>query len=246
MAAFEVRREGSVSIWSVLGSGDERRIEDLLQMYARLFPQYAHYVPRMRRRAAFGAERRAGHVVHYWLVEVDGRPAGLRTFRYVHSRHAGLAHALAIAPDYREVTVDGQRLSMYLARACLEQVQADALERGGAPVTGMVNEVDSPRLMEHYRKHGILELPARYVEPIFPAEQDGRSRAEELSLVRFAPMTLGFLPGPGQPPAALSSEVVADFAQAFLIDHYGLPAAHPRVQAVLDSIPVLSSGLNMP
>ena len=53
-------------------------------------------------------QHREGHVLHYWLIEVDGKPAGIRTFRYVRHRHCGLAHALAIDPSYREVMIEGQ------------------------------------------------------------------------------------------------------------------------------------------
>ncbi len=240
MAARLIRSEGDVKIWSLLGSRDNARIEAMLSLYAELFPQYSHYLPRMRRRAEFGEERRAGHVVHYWLVEVDGKPAAIRTFRYVRERHVGLAHALAVEPAYRKVTVDGQRLSMFLVHACLDQVIADAKRLGDGQVYGMVNEVESPHLMEHYRKNGILELPVDYVEPVFPAEQSGRSRIEEIALVHFSPMFLGFLPSIIQRIQFYTGELIADFAMAFLVDHYGLPVEHPRVQAVLNSIPVLS------
>lgn len=240
MASQLIRHEGPVKIWSLLGSGDVARIEAMLRLYAELFPQYAHYVPRMRRRAEFGAEHRPGHVVHYWLVEVDGRPAAIRTFRYVRGRQVGLAHALAVEPAFREVMAGGQRLSMFLVHACLDQMIADAERLGDAPVLGMVNEVESPRLMEHYIKNGIVELPVKYVEPIFPPEKPGRSHSDEIALVHFSPMFLGFLPNPDLEEQTYTSELIADFAMAFLVDHYGLPPEHPQVQAVLASIPVLS------
>jgi GNAT superfamily N-acetyltransferase len=237
MAARLIREEGRVTIRELLGSGDQPRLESMLEMYARLFPQYAHYVPRMRRRAAFGAEHRPGHIVHYWLAEVDGRPAGLRTFRYVRYREAGLAHALAVDPSYRDVQAGGRRLSMFLVHACLEQVTEDARRTGEGPPRGMVNEVDSPRLMQHYKRNGLQELPVKYVEPIFPAGQAAPGTDRELELIRFAPMILGFLPNPAAKTNGLNADAVADFASAFLIDHYGLPADHPQVRAVLDSIP---------
>jgi hypothetical protein len=238
MTARLVREENGVTIWELLGSGDSPRLEAMLGLYESLFPQYAHYVPRMRQRAAFGPVRRPGQVVHYWLAEVDGRPAGLRTFRFVESRRVGLAHSLAVDPAFREVQVNGRRLSMFLIQACLEQVIEDARESGTGPALGMVNEVDSTRLMEHYKRNGIRELPLRYVEPIFPGSQPGRSAAEELALVRFEPMILGFLPNPQVNVNRYDRPLLVDFSSAFLIDHYGLPAAHPQVQAVLNSIQV--------
>ncbi|MBN2117207.1 MAG: hypothetical protein JW730_11580 [Anaerolineales bacterium] len=240
MASQLVRSEGDVKIWSLLGLGDSARIEALLSLYAELFPQYAHYVPRMRRRAEYGEEHRAGHIVHYWLLEVDGQPAGLRTFRYVRERRVGLAHALAVKPAYRTVNVGEQRLSMFLVRACLDQIIADSERLGDEFTFGMVNEVESPNLMEHYRRNGILELPVKYMEPVFPGEHPGRTRAEEIALVRFAPMFLGILPDTRRGIPFYTSDMVASFALAFLVDHYGLPVEHPQVQSMLNSIPALS------
>lgn len=240
MASQLIRSEGNIKIWSLLGSGDTARIEAMLSLYAELFPQYAHYVPRMRRRAEYGEEHRAGHIVHYWLLEVGGQPAALRTFRYVHGRRVGLAHALAVKPVYRAVSVGQQRLSMYLVHACLDQIIADSKRLGDKFTFGMVNEVESPNLMEHYKRNGILELPAAYTEPVFPAEKPGRTREGEIELVRFAPMFLGLLPDTTQGIPFYTRDLVANFALAFLVDHYGLPVQHPQVQSILNSIPALS------
>ena len=182
MTARLIREEGPVKVWELIDSGDQARIEAMLELYSELFPQYAHYVPRLRRRAALCAEHRTGHIVHYWLVEVNDQPAGIRTFRYVRSRQCGLAIALAIDPMYREIVVAGKRLSLFLVQACLDQVIADAKRLGDPPPLGMVNEVEYPRLMDHYKHYGIVELPVKCVEPVFPPEQEGRGRAEELEL----------------------------------------------------------------
>jgi hypothetical protein len=152
----------------------------------------------------------------------------------------GLAHALAVDPAFRHVTVEGKRLSMFLASLCLEQILADAIAYGDAPALGIANEVEYPRLMQHYKQHGVIELPVKYVEPIFSSEELSRTREEALALIQFSPMTLGFLPDPASEARPYSSEVISDIALAFLVDHYGLPPGHPQVQAVLQSIPVLS------
>jgi hypothetical protein len=240
MAPGLIHSEEHLKVWSLLGSGDTPRVEAMLGLYAELFPQYAHYLPRMRRRSEFGEEHRPGHFVHYWLVEVDGQPAAIRIFRYLLGRHLGLAHALAVGPAYRGVEVGGQRLSMFLVHACLDQIVRDAERLGNESVLGMVNEVESPQLMKHYRANGIMEVPVEYVEPVFPPELPGRTRTEEIPLIDFSPMFLGFLPNPRLGGQTFSSELITDFALAFLVDHYGLPLQHPRVQEVLASIPVLS------
>ncbi len=236
MTARLIRMDGSVKVWELNGSGDEARIEAMLELYARLFPQYAHYVPRMRQRARFGEEHRLGHIVHYWLIEVDGQPAGLRTFRYIRTRNCGIAIALAVDPIFREVLVNGYKLSMFLIHTCLDQIITDAEQIGAPPVLGMVSEVEFPRLMEHYKHNGMQELPIKYLEPIFPP----KLKVNEAAPIQFMPTILGFLPNPKLGGHAYDAKNVADFALAFLVDHYGLPVDHPQVQAVLNSIHVMS------
>ncbi len=236
MPAPLVKQVENIAIYELLGSGDDLKAEAMLALYTRLFQQYQHYVPRMRRRAQFGSEHRKGHVVHYWLIEVDGKAVGLRTFRYVHDRHCGLAHALAVDPAYREIVVDGHRLAVFIIYECLAQVVRDAKERGDAPVLGMVNEVEPDRLMEHYIRNGLVQLPLNYVEPIFPPEVQGRSRLEELAITRFSHMHMGFLPNPEAKVEKYTREMIADFVRAFLVDHYGLPEEHPAVLEVIETI----------
>jgi hypothetical protein len=236
MPAKLIFEQGNVAIYDVLNSDDTPRIEALLELYGRLFPQYQRYTPRMRRRAQFGSEHREGHIVHYWLVEVDGQPAGLRTFRYVKKRHCGLAHALAVDPLFRKVEVQGKRLAVFIIYECLAQIIRDAAEQGDTPPLGMVNEVEPERLMEHYTRNGLVQLPIQYVEPIFPPEVEGRSRADELAATVFAPMRMGFLPNPNMKIETYSRAMITEFALAFLSDHYGLPENHPTVISVLASI----------
>ncbi|MCC7119428.1 MAG: hypothetical protein IT310_12960 [Anaerolineales bacterium] len=238
MPAALIKRVGEVAIYDLLGSQDEARIEKMLGLYQKLFPQYQHYVPRMRRRAEFENEHRAGHVVHYWLIEVNGSAAGIRTFRYLRNRHCGLAHSLAVDPKYRKVQVGERRLAVFMIYECLAQIIRDAEARGDAPALGMVNEVEPSALMEHYIRNGLTQLPVQYVEPIFPPEAPGRSRAEELAQAHFSPMRMGFLPNPNSAVKTYSREQIASFVQAFLVDHYGLPQNHPVVLQVINSISV--------
>lgn len=236
MSAYLIKQEGNVAIYDLIGSGDDERIESMLGLYAKLFPQYQHYVPRMRRRAKFRNEHRPGHVVHYWLVEVDGQPAGLRTFRYIREKHCGLAHALAVDPAFREVHVLDKRLAVYLIYECLAQIVRDAKDRKDVLPLGIVNEVEPDRLMEHYKHNGLLQLPLKYVEPIFPPEVEGRSRLEDLAITRFSHMHMGFLPNTDAKVDKYTHAMISDFVLAFLVDHYGLPEEHPAVLEVLETI----------
>lgn len=229
-------QKDNVAIYELLGSGDEQRIEAMLGLYQNLFPQYQHYVQRMRRRASYPNEHRENNIVHYWLVELNGQPVGLRTFRYVRHRHCGLAHALAVHPNARATLVDDKKLAVFVIYECLQQIIRDAKECGDVPVLGMVNEVETERLMEHYERNGLIKFPLKYVEPIFPPYVAGRSREDELALVKFSPMHMGFLPNPEIKIEAYTKEMLTDFVLAFLVDHYGLPQTHPTVVETLNSI----------
>ncbi len=238
MSALLVKQEEKVQVYDLLGSADDERIEKMLGLYEKLFPQYQHYVPRMRRRARFGNEHREGHIVHYWLIEVDGQPAGIRTFRYIRNRHCGLAHSLAVDPKFREVRVMGRRLAVFIIYECLAQIIRDAKQLGDPPVLGMVNEVEPDHLMEHYIRNGLVQLPLKYAEPIFPPEVPGRSRLEELAITHFSPMHMGFLPNPEIKIDKYNRKLITDFVNAFLVDHYGLPEDHPAVLDVIQTISV--------
>src|SRR5258708_35618821 len=101
MAARLVRSEQGVKVWSLIGSGDSRRVEAMFKLYAELFPLYAHYLPRMRRPAEFSEEHRPGPLVHYWLAEGGGLPAAVRSFRYVHGTHGVVGHDIAGGTEVR-------------------------------------------------------------------------------------------------------------------------------------------------
>jgi len=233
-----VTQKENTAIYELLGSRDEQRIESMLGLYQMLFPQYQHYVERMKRRVQYPNEHRENNIVHYWLIEIDGKPVGLRTFRYVRHRHCGLAHALAIHPDFRDTVVDDKKLSVFIIYECLHQIIRDAKENNDTPVLGMVNEVETSRLMEHYERNGLIQLPLKYVEPIFSPESLGKSRDEELAMIKFSPMHMGFLPNPEIKIEKYTKEMITDFVLAFLVDHYGLPKTHPVVLETLNSIKV--------
>ncbi len=223
-----VRAVGAVCIYDVLDSADQQRIDALLKIYADLFPQYAHYTARMQQRVYKPAENAAGHVVHYWLVEVNQQAAGIRTFRYIPSRRCGIAHALAVYPEFRHKMVNGMRLSHFIIVSCLEQIIEDAKQRGLPAPCGMVNEVDYPNLMKHYEMMGIHRLNIDYKEPIF--SKNGTHEIE------FHPMFLGLLPNPEANCDFADKSVISNFALAYLVDHYGLNEDNQDVQKILQSV----------
>lgn len=225
-----------VTIHEILDSDDSARVETMLALYGELFPDYKHYIPRMRRRSILSAHARPGHISHYWLVEVDDKPVGLTTFRYVHSRTCGLGISFGLLPEARSISVKGQRLSTFIISSIMHQLLADAKQMGASAFYGLITEVEHLGLMEHYKRMGMLQLPINYLEPVFPSEVHGRSRQAELELVNFLPVILGITPNPEVGQIQFDRTALVNFALAFLVDHYGLPEKNLYVRSVLQSI----------
>lgn len=232
----ELIHEGSqLTIFEILGSGDKERIESLLALYSQLFPKYAHYVNRMQRRSSAPPDAREGHIAHYWLIEYERQPIGMATFRYIHKRNCGAGIAFGIVPETRSIRVKDERLSKYVISIILRQLAEDCEKLSSSDYWGLITEVEHPELMGHYKRMGMYELPIKYYEPIFPSE-NGKLPRDELDLIKFIPVILGITPNPKVPFQNYDSEILCDFAAAFLIDHYGLPENHEIVRSVLESI----------
>ena len=232
MVADLVSSRDGLSIYELLASGDEERLDAMFALYAEFFPEYAHYVPRMRRRAVFEPDKRDGHIAHYWLFEYEGKPVGLTTFRYIVERECGLGVSFAIHTDARSIRIGQQRLSAFVISRIMKQLRDDAA-RTDTKLYGLVTEVEHRGLMEHYKKMGMLELPMRYYEPIYTPEEDDEDLQSRIDKLSFMPVILAITPN-GE--LELTKPLLKKFAEAFLIDHYELPRSHPMLQKTLQSI----------
>ncbi len=221
-----------LDIYELLASGDAERVEEMLALYARFFPEYAHYLPRMRRRAQFPPDNREGHLAHYWLFEYEGKPVGLTTFRYIVARECGLGISFALDTEARAIRVGKQRLSAFIISQIMKQLAEDAA-RTNTRMYGLVTEVEHESLMAHYKTMGMIELPMQYYEPVYPPEKEGDDLQTRIEKISFIPVILAITPNGN---FKSSQSVLKDFAEAFLIDHYELPREHEMVQKTLDSI----------
>ena len=232
MTAEQVCSNDGLVIYELLASDDDERLEAMLALYAKFFPEYAHYLPRMRRRAAFPGDRREGHLTHYWLFEYEGKPVGLTTFRYIAKRACGIGVSFAIENASRSIRIGKQRLSAFVIGKIMQQLNQDAEQMNGE-LYGLVTEVEHKNLMEHYKTMGMLELPMKYVEPIYPPEEEGEDLQSRIEKISFVPVYLAITVNK---EFTLSTSLLRKFAEAFLIDHYELPKSHPMVQKTLMSI----------
>jgi len=229
MAESLVFSQEGVEIYELLGSGDCDRLDAMLALYAQYFSEYAHYVPRMRRRAQHPSEKREGQVAHYWLFEYEGKPVGLTTFRYIVKRECGLGVSFAVDTAARSICVNNQRFSAFVISQIMKQLKKDAA-RTDTGLYGLVTEVEHRSLMEHYKKMGMLELPMQYFEPVYPPE-NGDNLQSRIEKITFIPVILAVIPNGG---FALNKPMLTNFTEAFLIDHYELSKSHPMVKKMLD------------
>lgn len=216
-------------------SGNTTYLPTLETILTDLMPQYAHYIPRIRKVAANAPDFETGFVQHQWLCLVDGEPAGIIIFKYVAQRACGLGLDFAIIPQYRHYQWGGQRLAYILLQLCLHQLQLDAEKHGRKPSLGLLVEVEpTGKLVAQYQRYGFLTLPINYHEPPFiihtPTDH-GRLTDEA-----FLPMKLGIFPS--QPANHYQdAAVLKALIYAFLIDHYGMIDTHWSVQQAIQSIP---------
>lgn len=230
MSASLIIENNEIKIFDLLGSNDEKRIEAMLSLYSNFFPDYAHYSPRMRKRAKLPSASREGHLVHYWLIEYQNKPIGLTTFRYISHRKCGLGIAFALDPSVRALKIAKIPLSAFVIAQILTQLESDSKKMGDSEMLGLVTEVEHATLMQHYKKFGMIELPINYYEPVFPPE--GAKNRE----IKFIPVFLGITPNPKFPCDCFSPSNSENFALAFLVDHYNLDEEHEKVKEVVQSI----------
>ncbi|MDK1028473.1 MAG: hypothetical protein QGM50_09155 [Anaerolineae bacterium] len=231
-----IYEDSQIKIFELLGSGDTKRIEAMMRLYRQLFPEYAHYTKRMEKRTAFPPERRSGQIAHYWLVEQNNKPIGFTTFRYLHKRKCAIGVAFGIETEARKQNIHDQRLSTFVTSEVMGQLERDSELLGAPDFWGLVTEVEHRDLMEHYKRTGMIELPIKYYEPIFPVESNGKSPQDRLEAVEFKVAILGIIPNPKVSIRNYVNNVLRDFALAFLVDHYGLPEDHEIVNSVTNSI----------
>lgn len=231
-----IYEDSQIRIVELLGTGDKERLETMLTLYSWLFPEYAHYTVRMRRRASLPQVTRPGHIAHYWLIEAGSKSAGLCTFRYIQRRNCGIGVAFGLNPATRAIVVREERLSKFVISMIMEQLAKDCSVMGSPDYLGLVTEVEHRKLMDHYVQLGMYELPISYFEPIFPVEKH-HEPGIPCRPSKYEPVFLGMTPNPVIGYKKYRCEELADFALAFLVDHYGLQSDHETVRTVLKSIP---------
>ncbi|MDD2923485.1 MAG: hypothetical protein PHQ36_14460 [Anaerolineales bacterium] len=215
------------------------RLDDLLDVYLDLFPEYARYIAVMRRRANRPPNATRPFIEHQWLALIDGRPAGLVVFKYNYKRNCGLGLDLGVRPDFRKTkaTYQGQtRLAKILIDLRHEQIARDAFSFGNPLPLGVLVEVESPKVVARFMEYGMQLLPIEYFEPPVTEDAFELVNLDEIEKTGFKPMHLGAYPIDRGEFNLEDPVQISRFIKALLIDHYGLLETHWAVRQALQSI----------
>lgn len=222
-----------------LVDGNAAYINEYLNLYGDLFPEYIRYIPLMRQRAETPADVSANEKWRQWLMMIKGRPVGLVGFFYNKIRNVGVLMDFAIQPEARQIKyIDGRKLAHYVLGLAMQQLVFDAQSNGKSAPLFMIAEVEHEALLNKYMEYGYLKFPVEYHEPPFPSELMGiASEAQNLDKMDYKRMYLGAFELPGYPFDPNNPEVVKTAILTMLVDHYGLPASHWLTKKMLVAIP---------
>lgn len=226
----------NLTIHEVIG-GKSEYLETLLQLHHAYFPQYSQYLPYMRQRVERPARDTQGSVEHWWLAEYASEMVGFILFKTIPKRHCSLGLLIAVLPAYRkQLLYNETTLAEYLIQGSLNQLKSDLAEHRGEPALGMVVEVETPRLVDHYRQYGFIEIPVDYCSPPYIRGETAFENQVEMDKWEFLPSPIGIFPCSESHLDFSDANLVSDLVQAWLVDHYHLPFEHPIVQRVLNSM----------
>jgi len=230
----------SALVRPVVGA-DSPYLAAAVEMFQAIFPEEGHYVPYLRACACQSNPAHPATFDHVWLVEADGRPAGIRIFSYVHTRGFGHGAFIGLLEPYR-----GRGIGRWLVQRTLAQLCADAARFGGSEPQGYVAEVELPReapdeaerrmrerrLAFHVRAGGML-LEVDYVEPPM-IEGVGYIRPEQLAGVTAKPMQLVFYPL--RPRPAFRRDELVGILEGLYLDVYRLEPGSGYLRRAVESL----------
>jgi GNAT superfamily N-acetyltransferase len=227
--------------FEMTGGAYPQHLPELKRLYEQLFPQYAatpYLWQALSDLAAAPADSDPNFIHHLWLLCFEQQVVGMAHFCYAVRRRVGMGIYLAILPEFRKQPVGPYSRLAEAVNAITHLALADDAQRlGDEPPEGMFAEVDLEKLARQYQKYGFVILPIVYEEPRLP---EGVQTFPGVQAYQFHPLHLGFFPRPPRSTAELpSTRRVRQAVLAFLVDFYGLPEDHPKVQNSLRSVSLL-------
>ncbi len=211
-----------------LVGGNSAHINEYLEIYEELLPQYIRYTPVMRQRAERPLDPTAIEQWHQWLVSIKGCPVGMIGTLYNRKRNTGILLDFAIRPSARGIQYrEHKRLAGLILDLAMQQLIRDAQANGREGPLCMIAEVEHAALVKKYCEYGYIEFPVEYQEPPYTpelAEQCGGAQNVEKS--DYARLFLGAFQIPGHPFTADDPLILQTVLVTLMEDHYQLPGDH--------------------
>ena len=246
---MDLPQVAGLTFHETIGGEPEYR-QKMLKSYSDFFPEYDYYLPYMAYRMEQTIYSDPGFVERWWLIEVDDEPVALRLFKYSARRNCALVLGMAVKPEFRKYAVAGyNRLSEYVVDLSADQIRADAKAADRPVPAGFSSEFQHPEptmtveearfhqhIIDRYREIGYIGLPVDYFEPPHIVGRESFIQDAAYADLPFHHMLLSVLPIEGGRIDLEDKQMIADFALAYLTDHYKLPEDHWAVRRALDSI----------
>lgn len=214
-----------VEVIDVVDGASGGEIAALQAVFARHFPSYLHTLDDIATDAALPSHRE-GVVVHQWLILVADEPSGIILFESNVVRQCGPVMYFAVDHRYRSLVLDGNQLSKMSTWLSVPQM----LEDGGSTMLGGCAE----RHPTYPAR--LVRLDVDYAEPIGGRHWRAHGKSNDII---WRPMSLHWTPRPDLRPVlevpGIGHDVTSRIVAAYLIDHYGIPPDHPRVQHLAGS-----------
>jgi hypothetical protein len=220
-----------------LTEGNPEFVDEYLDVYGELLPQYVRYIPLMRQRAQKPSDESANEKWHQWLLRVQDRPAGMIEFIYNRKRNTGLLLDFGIMPEMRYINYQKHKnLAGLVLHIAMQKLIQDSREHGHNAPLCMITEVEYPRLVEKYAEYGFVEFPVEYFEPPVTPELSALSEMEIFDKIGYKKMYLGAFQIPGYEFDPGNSSIIKEALLSLLEDHYGLPVNHWLMQRMFQEI----------
>jgi hypothetical protein len=210
-------------------------------LFKTIFPAYTRYLPDLAVCALQQSPAHPEAVDHLWMIEKEGKPIGVRVFRYLHPRNVGYGAFIGLLEPYRD-----HGICSWLVKQTMVQLCADARLFGRAaplgyvvevaPVSAAKDETDritSKRRIAFHLKNDAYLLDVDYFEPPTIEGSDIISVADLVNVVP-APMELAFYPV--WPGTRLSEAEVITVIEALYFDYYQLAPDSVYVQRAIASV----------
>jgi hypothetical protein len=220
--------------------GDEFLRDELLRLFAEIFPKYKRYMPQIQKSIDLGKALNPKVEPHHWVVEFNGQLVGFTLFNYLIEGNFGFGRYIGVDPNCRK-----SGIGMQIVHQTLEQIRIDAKYYKKPNPIGFCAEVESPSVTDDTQeirlrgrrldyfifKCGALELNVDYLEPPYI-----RGTMNNGEYIEASPTPMHLILFPDQPRDNIDIETTQMMVKNVYSDHYLFTSEQEFIKTVMDSV----------